>query len=128
MTGRRGAQDRFYVGRRAEQAEVYVVTRRDVERLPGLEVRSSAESAWGSAAGLRGRELAVAVLRHTTGLPDAGFVIGCDDVALWLAAHERDPQTWRRAAGPFLRRRLTSVLAGLGTAFTGSSSAAGDRA
>ena len=132
---RPGAQQRFYVGRRAEGAEVYVVTRRDVKRLRPAGGRSGAGFAWGAAVERGGAELASAVLRHTTGreppepvcdlfwvevvasLPQAGFVLGCDDVALWLAAEQRDPEIWPRARTG-LRRRLAGVLAAIAASFT----------
>jgi hypothetical protein len=88
---------------------VYVVTPRDVERLrpPG-----QAAFQWGSAAPAAHVDLAYALLRHTTrreppkhvvaqlhaevvaSLPHPGFVLGCDDIALWLADERRDPQSW----------------------------------
>ena len=131
---RPGAQQRFYVGRRAERAEVYVVTRRDVERLRPPGERRDAGFAWGAELERGGPELALAILRHTTGreppepvcdlfwaevvasLPQAGFVLGCDDIALWLAAEQRDPAIWRRARTG-LRRRLAGALAAIAASF-----------
>jgi hypothetical protein len=77
----------------------------------------------------------MAILRHTTGreppepvsdlfwvevvasLPHAGFVLGCDDIALWLAAEQRDPELWRRATTGGLRGRLAGVLAAISASF-----------
>lgn len=133
---RSNAQERFYVGRRAKRTEVYAVTLHDVERLrPIGGCHDAAAFDWGPAAGRGGAELAAVVLRHTTGrrppepacaqfhaevvaaLPAAGFVVGCDDVALWLAAAEHDPRTWRRAKRRTRRRRLANALATLGSSF-----------
>lgn len=128
---RRGAQKRFYVGRRAERPEVYVVTSRDVEPLRPRANRGDAAFTWGSDSRHAGAELAFAILSHTTGreppervcdqfctevvtsLPDAGFVVGGDDIALWLAAEQRYPETWRRAPGRGVRRRLGDALVAL---------------
>ncbi|HET6690350.1 MAG TPA: DUF6166 domain-containing protein [Miltoncostaeaceae bacterium] len=128
---RRGAQERFYVGRRADRPEVYIVSLCDVEPLRPPTERLDAAFAWGADAQHAGAELAFAILSHATGreppepvceefcaevvasLPDAGFVIGCDDVALWLAAERRAPETWRRAPGRGVRRRLADALAAL---------------
>ena len=132
---RPGAQERFYVGRRAGGAEVYVVTRRDVERLRPAGERSAAVFAWGADVERGGAELALAMLRHATGreppepvsdqfwvevvasLPHAGFVLGCDDIALWLAAEQRDPELWRRVRAGGMRRRLARVLAAISARF-----------
>jgi hypothetical protein len=140
---RRGAQNRFYVGRRAERCEVYIVTPRDVEPLRPPAGRSNAGFAWGFDAQHAGAELAFAILSHTTGrepperlcdrfraevvasLPDAGFVVGCDDIALWLATEQRRPETWRRAPGRGVPRRLADALAALAAPFTRESSGVG---
>lgn len=100
-TRRSRRSERYYVGRRARDPEVYIVTSTDVEPLehPGYE--SSAAFDWGDlTAGAL--ELAFAILAHTTGsrppppvcqtfwaevvarLDRAGFVLGDGDVALWL--------------------------------------------
>jgi hypothetical protein len=47
-------------------------------------------------------------------LPHAGFVLSCDDIALWLAAGQQDPDSWRPARSPEGRRRAEKVLALLG--------------
>ena len=125
----RVAQEHFYVGRRAGRPEVYIVTRRDVEPLRPPTKRGDATFAWGSDARHAGADLAFAILSHATGrqppervcdqfcaevvtsLPDAGFVVGCDDIDLWLAAQHRAPETWRRAPGRGVRRRLADALA-----------------
>lgn len=132
---RLGAQERFYVGRRPEQTEVFVVTLRNVERLRPRAHRRDAAFEWGSAADPSSAELAFAILCHTTrreppervcaqfhvdvvaSLPHAGFVLGCDDVALWLAAEQRDAETWRPATRP-RRRRVKAVLSHLGAGLT----------
>jgi hypothetical protein len=129
---RRRGQARFYVGRRGERSEVYVVTLRDVERLRTPGPCSDAAFEWGGHAERGGAKLAFAILSDMTGrqppdpvcaqfddevvalLPDPGFVLGCDDIALWLAAARRDPGTWRRAAVPGGRRRRAGALALLG--------------
>jgi hypothetical protein len=131
FSSRRRAQERFYVGRRAEAAEVYVVTRHDVERL-----RPAGVFAWGAEVERGGAELALAILRHATGreppepvsdqfwvevvasLPHAGFVLGCDDIALWLAAEQRDSERWRRVKSGRMRRRLAAVLAAISPSLT----------
>jgi hypothetical protein len=140
---RSGAQERFYVGRRAERAEVYVVTLRDVDRLRPPSGHGYTAFDWGPAAERRGAELAAFVLGHTTGrrapepacaqfdlevvaaLPDAGFVIGCDDVALWLTAAGHDPAKWRHAESRGLRHLLAGALATLGSSFAAHPGAGG---
>jgi hypothetical protein len=135
FSSRRGAQERFYVGRRAEGTEVYVVTRRDVERLRPAGERSAAVFAWGADVERGGAELAWAMLRHATGreppepvsdkfwvevvasLPHAGFVLGGDDIALWLAAEQGHPELWRRVKAGGMRRRLAGVLAAISASF-----------
>jgi hypothetical protein len=122
----RGAQGRFYVGRRSARTEVYVVTLCDVEHLrPRMR---GPEFSWGPAAAPGGAELAFAILGDVTrrepseqlcarfeldvlaSLPRAGFVLGRDDVVLWLAVEQRDagtePPAARRAGG-----RLEDALA-----------------
>ena len=108
----------FYVGRRTGRAEVYVVTRSDVEPLrPGAH-RSDAAFAWGPNADPRNIDLALAMLCHAgrpkprdcarfqdevlAALPHGGFVLDADDVALWLAAKQRGPEARQPAtrAGP----------------------------
>jgi hypothetical protein len=49
--------------------------------------------------------------------------VGCDDIALWLAAERRDPALWRRAAVPGERRRRKGALALLGALVERRSSA-----
>ena len=132
---RRAAQERFYVGRRAERPEVFIVTLRGVEPLRPPAERGDDAFAWGSDARQAGADLAFAVLSHATGrqppewvcdefcaevvtsLPDAGFAVGRDDIDLWLAAKRRGPETWRRAPGRGVRRRLADALAALAAAF-----------
>jgi hypothetical protein len=122
---------------------VYVVTRRDVERLRPAVERGDAGFAWGADVDRGGARLALAILRHATGreppepvcdlfwvevvssLPRAGFVLGCDDIALWLAAEQHDPEIWRRATTGGLRRRLAGVLAVISASFRRQPSGAG---
>jgi hypothetical protein len=105
---------RFYVGRRSETAEAYVVTSRKVERLRPRAHCADAAFDWASDAGPGAIELAFAILRDATrrrppepacvqfqadvlaSVPWAGFVLGCDDVARWLAGESRGTRTWRR--------------------------------
>ena len=108
------APKRFYVGRRAEMTEVYVVTSSKVESLRGRARRADAAFDWASDAGPGAFELAFAILCDSTRrqppepactqfqadvlalLPWAGFVLGCDDVAQWLAGESRGTRIWRR--------------------------------
>jgi len=140
---RHGAEERFYVGRRAGRPEVYIVTLRDVEPLRPPTKSGDAAFAWGSDARHAGADLAFAILAHATGrqppervcdrfcaevvmsLPSAGFVVGCDDIARWLTAKRLAPETWRRAPGRGVRRRLGDALATLATAFSREPSGVG---
>lgn len=112
-------QEHFYVGRRPGRTEVYVVSLQDVERLSPRADCDEDAFEWGSDAEPAALELAFAILCDSTrreppqrvcaqfhaevvaDLPYAGFVVGCDDIALWLAAERRDVQAWR----PSSRRR-----------------------
>lgn len=93
--------ERYYVGRRPNDTEVYIVSRVELEPLAHLNYQSSAAFDWGclSAGAL---ELAFAMLAHTTEsrptdlvcetfraevlacLDPAGFVLSRGDIALWL--------------------------------------------
>jgi Family of unknown function (DUF6166) len=95
------ASERYYVGRRPAQTEVYVVDRAEPERLVHLGYRSDVAFDWG---GLTdgALELAFAMLAHVTQsrptdpvcrafctgvvarLDPAGFVLSHGDIALWL--------------------------------------------
>ncbi len=106
------AQACFYVGRRTDATEVYVVTPGDVERLRHLRYRSESPFEWSPSTDAGGVELAFAILSHVTGrrspdsvctqfraevvaaLPPDGFVIGGDDIRRWLAAECRDAKSW----------------------------------
>lgn len=110
--GRVGAQGCFYVGRRADAAEVHVVTPGDVGRLRHLGYRSESPFEWSPSTDAGAVELAFAILSHATRrrspdsvcaqfraeiiatLPPDGFVIGGDDIRLWLAAERRDANSW----------------------------------
>jgi len=93
--------DRYYVGRRPETTEVYVVSGTELEPLAHLNHHSQAAFDWGGlTAGTL--ELAFAMLAHSTesqptdlvcrtfraevlaGLDRAGFVLSRGDIALWL--------------------------------------------
>jgi hypothetical protein len=93
--------ERYYVGRRLDATEVYIVSRAELEPLPHLNYQSGEAFAWGcSTAGAL--ELAFAMLASTTEtrptdvvcrtfcaqvvacLDPAGFVVSHGDIALWL--------------------------------------------
>lgn len=118
---RRGrGSERYYVGRRANATEVYIVSGTDVERLEHLGYRSAAPFDWGGSTP-GALELAFALLAHTTespppdpicqgfradvvaGLDRGGFVLGDSDIALWLLTAflddtNNDPFEPRRSA------------------------------
>ena len=95
------APERYYVGRRPAQTEVYVVDQSEPARLPHLAYRCDAAFDWG---GLTdgALELAFAMLTHATQsgptdlvcrafctelvarLDPAGFVLSHGDIAVWL--------------------------------------------
>ncbi len=95
------APERYYVGRRPAQTEVYVVHRSAPEPLAHLGYRSDAAFDWGGATE-GALELAFAMLAHATQsratdlvceafcaevvgrLDRAGFVLSHGDIALWL--------------------------------------------
>ena len=101
--GRSGSQasERYHVGRRPAQTEVYVVGRSELERLAHLGYRSDAAFDWGGSTE-GALELAFAMLAHATQsrptdlvcrafcaevvtrLNRAGFVLSHGDIALWL--------------------------------------------
>jgi hypothetical protein len=100
-TRRSRPSERYYVGRRPREAEVYIVTATEVEPLEHPRYQSTAEFDWGEeTAGAL--ELAFAMLAHTTDsrppdticltfraevvarLDRAAFVLGDGEIALWL--------------------------------------------
>lgn len=100
-TWRSRASERYYVGRRPRETDVYIVTGTELEPLEHPSYQSSAAFDWGDlTAGAL--ELAFAMLAHTTDsrppdpicltfraevvayLDRAGFVLGDGDIALWL--------------------------------------------
>jgi hypothetical protein len=105
-------QGAFYVGRRPGRTEVYVVTRRDVQRLRPHVAAGDVTFDWGPGADRGGAVLAFAILAHSARrdppasaavrfeadvvalLLHSGFVLGFDDIALWLAAEGCDPRHW----------------------------------
>jgi hypothetical protein len=123
--------ERFYVGRRPESTEVYVVTRSDVERLPHRAYRSRAAFDWGrQSPGTL--ELAFALLAHAAGsgpphlvcttfcdevvarLDGAGFMLSDGDIALWMLTAFREtaePLSPRQSLGrsPVLARVLARL-------------------
>jgi hypothetical protein len=100
---RRGLQapERYYVGRRPAQTEVYVVAQSELEPLAHLGYQSDAAFDWGDSTD-GALELAFAMLAHVTQsrptdlvceafctdvvirLHCAGFVLSHGDIALWL--------------------------------------------
>jgi hypothetical protein len=106
-TRRSRGSERYYVGRRPRDTEVYVVTDTDTEPLEHPGYRSNAPLDWGDlTAGAL--ELAFAMLAHTTDsrppdpicltfwaevvarLDHAGFVLADGDIALWLLTAFRE--------------------------------------
>jgi len=99
--GRAGAPERYYVGRRPERTEVYVVSRAELEPLAHLSYQGDAAFDWGCLTD-GALELAFAMLVHSTesrppdlvcqafcgevvaSLDRASFVLGHGDIALWL--------------------------------------------
>ncbi|WP_259314433.1 hypothetical protein [Capillimicrobium parvum] len=110
-----GTRRAFHAGRRPERTEVYVVTAGDAQRLWSRGEGGDAFG-WGPAADRGGARRAVAILDHATrrqspedvctrfhangiaSLLRPGCVLDIDDIDLWLAAEECDPQRWRPAA------------------------------
>jgi hypothetical protein len=94
-------EERYYVGRRPESTEVYVVSGTDLDLLAHLKHRDTASFDWG-AAGPGALELAFALLAHVARrrptelvctafcddvvarLDRAGFVLTDSDIAIWL--------------------------------------------
>lgn len=127
------APERYYVGRRPAQTEVYVVDRSAPEPLAHLGYRSEAAFDWGGATE-GALELAFAMLAHATRsratdlvceafcaevvvrLDRAGFVLSHGDIALWLLtafgnASAVEPATGRpvglgRRAANWIRSRV----------------------
>jgi hypothetical protein len=101
------AGERYYVGRRTRETEVYVVTRTHVEALEHPRYQTNTPFDWGDLTP-GALELAFAVLVHSTGqrppapicetlradviadLHRAGFVLGEGDIALWLLTAFRE--------------------------------------
>jgi Family of unknown function (DUF6166) len=95
------APERYYVGRRPAQADVYVVDQSELARLAHLGYRSDPAFDWGRRTD-GALELAFAMLTHATRsrptdlvceafcaevvarLDSAGFVLSHGDIALWL--------------------------------------------
>ena len=93
--------ERYYVGRRAEATEVYIVSRSGWEPLSHLSYQSGAAFDWGSVSA-GALELSRALLADTTEsrptelmcrtfcaevvarLDHAGFVLAAGDIAVWL--------------------------------------------
>lgn len=127
----RAARDRrrpeqYYVGRRPQETEVYVVSHATVEPLDHHCYRSSAPFDWG-AESPGALELAYAMLAHSTDsappdpiclafwaevvacLDRSGFVLGRGEIALWLltafaGGEEPPPKRGRR-----LRDRIRRI-------------------
>jgi len=127
--------ERYYVGRRPRDTEVYIVTATEVARLQHPGYQTSTAFDWGDlTAGAL--ELAFAMLAHTTDsrppdpicrtfraevvarLDPAGFVLGEGDIALWLltafsegdGSYDAPPRdgsrSRRRRAAGWLRARV----------------------
>jgi hypothetical protein len=93
--------ERYYVGRRSEATELYIVSRTGFEPLSHPSYQSSAAFDWGFASA-GALELSFALLADTTEsrptelvcrafcaevvarLEDAGFVLAAGDIAVWL--------------------------------------------
>lgn len=98
---RKVVPDRYYVGRRPERTEVYVVGSTELVPLPHLGYQSDADFDWGCITE-GALELAFAILAHSTKsrppdlvcgafcnevvacLDRTGFVLSHGDIALWL--------------------------------------------
>jgi hypothetical protein len=107
---RRSRPERYYVGRRPEATEVYVVSAIDLQPLAHLGYRSTAVFDWGCVAA-GALELAFAMLADMTGhrptglvcssfcedvvahLDHAGFVLTDGDIAVWLMTAFIDADT-----------------------------------
>jgi Family of unknown function (DUF6166) len=123
-TGRSPGSDRYYVGRRPCDTEVYVTTRNEIEPLEHPSYRSTSPFDWGSLTP-GGLELSFAMLAHTTDSrpPDPicvafwtdvvacldrdGFVLCDGDVALWLLTAFCDGDGTPPGRTRSLRRRAT---------------------
>lgn len=110
--------EQYYVGRRPQETEVYVVSHATIEPLDHHYYRSSAPFDWG-AESPGALELAYAMLAHSTDsappdpislafwaevvacLDRSGFVLGRGEIALWLLTafgdgEEHPPKRGRR--------------------------------
>jgi hypothetical protein len=83
--GRSGRPERYYIGRRPEATEVYVVSGTEPQRLAHLCYQGTAAFDWGCVAP-GSLELAFAMLAHTTERPPTDLVCRafCDDVVARL--------------------------------------------
>jgi hypothetical protein len=108
--------ERYYVGRRQDRSEVYVVSRTELEPLAHLSYRSDTAFDWGCLTE-GALELAFAILAHTTEsrptdlvcqafcgevvacLDPAGFVLSRADIALWLLTAFRDGEASQDGSG-----------------------------
>lgn len=103
----------FYVGRRPDLTEVFVVSATAIECLVHLGYRSAATFDWGRRSEWTGRlELSYALLADLTGrrppdavifslfhevierLPRDGFALSEIDLEMWLALEGRNPLGW----------------------------------
>lgn len=109
--------ERYYVGRRPRQTEVYVIRGTEIEPLEHRGYRSRAPFDWGAPSD-GGLELAYAILLDSTEIPppDAiclifwtdvvaclgrpGFVLEHSEIALWLLTAFRDPAELPPSSGP----------------------------
>jgi hypothetical protein len=118
--------EHYYVGRRPHGTEVYVVSRTAIEPLEHHGYRCGAPFDWG--APNRGAlELAYAMLAHSTDsrppdpicmtfwtevvarLDRPGFVLGHDEIALWLLTAFCDGDEPPRKRGWSVRERLGRI-------------------
>lgn len=125
------ASERYYVGRRSHDTEVYVVAGTNVGRLARPGYRSDSAFDWGGVTA-GSLELAFALLAHATErrppdpiclifqagvvarLDRAGFVLGDGDIALWLLTtwgdHDGSDDESCSERSPGLRRRAIAWL------------------
>lgn len=122
----RGRPERYYVGRRPGETEVYVISGTEIRPLEHLCHRSSAPFDWGAPTE-GGLELAYAVLVDATesrppepicqafwtgvvaGLDRSGFVLECSEIALWLFTSFRDREEPPPRPGSKWRDRLRRI-------------------
>jgi len=136
-TRRSRPSERYYVGRRPRDTEVYIVTVTEAEPLDHLRYKSTAAFDWGDlTAGAL--ELAFAILAHITDsrppdpicqtfwaevvacLDRAGFVLGDGDIARWLLTAFSEGHGSNKGPPPSGSRSLRSVwLAGFTPGYDG---------